>query len=40
MRRRWGLLRARRDRPRNYRSTEQRDELSPPCMSRKEYCEG
>src|SRR3982074_1121946 len=36
MRRRWGLLRARRDRPRNYRSTEQRDNLFPPCMSRKE----
>jgi hypothetical protein len=34
------LLRARRERPRRRRATEQRDELAPPCMSGKEHCEG
>src|SRR5262249_25455324 len=33
------LLRARRKRPRCH-TAEQRDELAPPCMSRKEHCEG
>src|SRR5262249_19592116 len=33
------LLRARRERPRRG-SAEKRDELAPPCMSRKEHCEG
>src|SRR5262249_16635744 len=32
------LLRPRRERPRR-RGSEQRDELAPPCMSRKEHCE-
>jgi hypothetical protein len=30
----------RRERPRRCRAAEQRDELAPPCMSRKEHCEG
>src|SRR5262249_24115066 len=34
------LLRARRERPRSDRAAEQRYELAPPCMSRKEHCEG
>ena len=34
------LLRARRERPRDRRATKQPDELAPPCMSRKEHCEG
>jgi hypothetical protein len=34
------LLRARCERPRGCRAAEQRDELAPPCMSRKEHCEG
>jgi hypothetical protein len=38
------LLRARHERPEQRRSGrragEQRDELAPPCMSRKEHCEG
>src|SRR5262249_52855881 len=33
-------LRARRERPRCRRTAEQRDEIAPPCMSRKEHCEG
>jgi len=34
------LLRPRRERPRSSRAAEQRDELAPSCMSRKEHCEG
>jgi len=34
------LLRARSERPRHCRAAEQRDELAPSCMSRKEHCEG
>src|SRR5262249_20091595 len=33
------LLRACRERPRSH-AAEQPDELAPPCMSRKEHCEG
>src|SRR5262249_54237189 len=33
------LLRARRERPRRDDTTEQRDELAPPCMTGKEHCE-
>jgi len=36
----YGLLRARRERPRSGRATEHRDELATPCMSGKEHCEG
>ena len=34
------VLRARRHGPGHRRAAEQRDELAPPCMSGKEYCEG
>src|SRR5262249_27453321 len=34
------LLRACSQRPCCCRTTEQRDELAPPCMTRKEHCEG
>ena len=34
------LLRACREGPRGRRAAEQRDQVAPPCMSRKEHCEG
>jgi len=34
------LLRARRERPCHGRAVDERYELAPPCMSRKEHCEG
>src|SRR5262245_40086751 len=34
------LLRPRRKRPDGYRAADERDELTPPCMSRKQHIEG